>query len=91
MHALRPSSPKNTMREASSSECWRRGGSLLYTKSALDTRHLPQITSEEFVPFTFTTSPFSSQLQGRTRPCNHSSNPSSGNSWGWPGTQAVPK
>lgn len=67
------------------------GGSLLYALSALDIRHLPQITSEMFVPFTFTTSPFSSQLQGRTRPRNHSSNPSSGNSWGCAGTQAVPK
>lgn len=52
------------------------GGSLLCTGSALGTKHLPQITSEEFVPFTFTISPFSSQLQGRTRSL-HSSNPSS--------------
>lgn len=43
------------------------GCSLLCPGSALSTRHLPQITSEEFVPFTFTNSPFSSQLQGRTR------------------------
>lgn len=41
--------------------------SLLHTAPACGTRHLPQITSEVFVPFSFITSPFSSQLQARTR------------------------
>lgn len=79
--ALRPSSPKNPcMRPAllSAEGAGALGCSLLCTGSALGTRHLPQITSEEFVPFTFTTSPFSSQLQGKTRPCNHSSNRAQG-------------
>lgn len=71
-----PPLPKPPTGQASSPEC---SGSqstrraLLRTGPAQGTRHLPQITSEVFVPFTFTTSPFSSQLQGRMRPRNHSS------------------